>query len=282
MLEMHHLAKSETFDDEQVTQKIHDERKFPITNLERLYENPHVQSALGFSFNEEGKFEGKTAKNEFRKGYRKLLEDITTGEIDSRKTNTSAQIQKYIEDLPTEFKPDTTKKGKFATTDFKEVKVEKSQSMVRSNRTPSGLFQSGNLPYKLQNSSLKFLYNELKDIDVKEFPNATHDLLRSFLECSLIVYFKQVGEYNLIQKTDHHNPKLGEMLTHIINGKSTKIKDQNLINVVKQIKTEYDSPYSLERLNMINHNEHWNSNERDVRSAWGKIESLMKTILNPK
>jgi hypothetical protein len=281
MLEMHHLAKSEKFDDENLVQKIHDERKFPITNLERMYENPYVQSSFGFSFTEDGQFEGKTSKNEFRKGYRKLLEDITTGIIDSRKTNTSKQIQKYVDDLPKEFKPDPKKKGAFNAKDFKEIKVEKSMPSVRSNRRPTGLFQPGHIPYKLQNSSLKFLYDELRDIDVHDFPNATHDLLRSFLECSLIVYFKQVDEYGSIQKTDQHNPKLGEMLTHIINGKSSRIKDQNIIDVVKQIKTDYDSPYSLERLNMINHNEQWNSSERDVRGAWAKLESLMKIILNP-
>ena len=101
------------------------------------------------------------------------------------------------------------------------------------------------------------------------------------MERALIVFFKQVGEYSAIQRSDQHNPKLGEMLTHIINSKSAYIKDSNIINVVKQIKTDYDRPHSLERLNMINHNENWNSTEKEVRSAWSKIEGLMKIILNP-
>jgi len=40
-------------------------------------------------------------------------------------------------------------------------------------------------------------------------------------------------------------------------------------------------PYSLARMNMGNHDENWNSTEKDVRSAWGKIESLVKILLNP-
>jgi hypothetical protein len=72
------------------------------------------------------------------------------------------------------------------------------------------------------------------------------------------------------------------MLTYIINGKSQFIKDTNIIGVIKQIKSDYDSPYSLERMNMINHNEIWNSSEKEVRSAWSKIESLMKIVLNPE
>jgi len=32
---------------------------------------------------------------------------------------------------------------------------------------------------------------------------------------------------------------------------------------------------------MINHNENWNSDEKEVRSAWGKMEGLFKVLLNP-
>jgi DNA-directed RNA polymerase beta subunit len=123
------------------------------------------------------------------------------------------------------------------------------------------------------------MYDELKNIEVALFPNATHDLLRSFLECSLIVFFKNKNEFDQIQKNSNHNPSLGDMLTFIINGKSKVITDQNIILATKQIKTDYDKPYSLERLNMINHNENWVSSEREVRSAWGKLESLFKLNL---
>lgn len=283
MLEMHHMAKSETFEDSSLMHKIHDERKFPITNLERIYESPFVQDFLGFSFDANGKFRGKIDKGEFSKGYRKIIEDIATGEIDSRKTNTSTQIQKYLIDLPDDCRPDLQKQGKLTSKDFKEAKFDKNNDVktYRSTPKPEGLFLSSHVPFKIKSTALRFLYDELKDINVEKFPNATHDLLRSFLECALIVFFKQIGEFGSIQKNDSHNPKLGEMLNHIINGKSAHITDSNIIDVVKQIKSDYDSPYSLERLNMSNHNENWNSTEKDVRSAWGKMESLFKIILNP-
>lgn len=283
MLEMHHLAKCEPFEDTSILEKIHDERKFPITNLERMYENPYVQQAFGFSFDTNGKFKGKIEPIEFRKGFRKLVEDVAIGEIDSRKTNNSKQIQKYIDELPEENRPDLSKKGHSTAKDFKEVKVD--QETLKNNKKsiprPEGLFLPSHVPFRVKSTALRFLYDELRLISVSKFPNATHDLLRSFLECALIVFFKQVGEYDTIAKSEKHNPKLGEMLTHIINGKSKYITDVNIIAVVKQIKTDYDSEYSLERMNMINHNEHWNSTEKDVRSAWGKVESLFRIILNP-
>ncbi len=59
------------------------------------------------------------------------------------------------------------------------------------------------------------------------------------------------------------------------------IADPNLLQVVSQIKSDYSESYSLERLNMINHNENWVSSEKDVRSAWAKLEVLIKELLNP-
>lgn len=281
MLEMHHLAKSLPFPDSRILDKIHDERRFPITNLERLYDSPYVQEAFGYEFDINGKLKGHIDQKEFNKGYARLIEDVATGVVDSRKTNTAVQIQKYVETLPDDCKPNLKKKGKFSAKDFKENKHNKGSGNYRSTPLPDGLFLSSHLPYKLKSTALRFLYDELKNINVKKFPNATHDLLRSFLECALIVFFKQVGEYSAIARNDQHNPKLAEMLTHIINRKSKFITDSNIIDVVKQIKSDYDSPYSLERMNMSNHNENWNSSEKDVRAAWSKIEGLFKIILNP-
>jgi len=72
------------------------------------------------------------------------------------------------------------------------------------------------------------------------------------------------------------------MLTYIINGKSISITDINLIETLKLVKADYDQAYSLERMNMINHNENCASSERDVRKAFSQIESLFKIILNPE
>jgi hypothetical protein len=71
------------------------------------------------------------------------------------------------------------------------------------------------------------------------------------------------------------------MLSFLFSDKCTSITDKNIKQVVEQIKTNYAHHYSLARMNMINHNENWNSNEKEVRSAWGKMESLFKVLLIP-
>ncbi len=45
------------------------------------------------------------------------------------------------------------------------------------------------------------MLEELQRIDYRRFPNASHDLLRSFLECSLKAYFKDSGRAVIPQRT---------------------------------------------------------------------------------
>ena len=284
MLEIHLLAKSININDS-LKAKVHDDRDFPITNLERFYDDKNVSEFLGIEFDRLGKVKGKIDKTEFEKGFKKIIEDVAMGDINSRRYNKIEQRKKYINDLPNQYKPDLSKTGSFGSSDFKELDVPEKKNGTgrkRSKKIPKGLFIQADVPFKLPSTSLRLMYNELREIEVKTFPNATHDLLRSFLECVLVFYLKATEEYGLIVKNDRHNPKLSEMLTFLFSDKCTSITDKNIKQVVRQIKANWQDSYSLERMNMINHNENWNSNENDVRSAWGKIEGLFKALLNPK
>jgi hypothetical protein len=282
-----------------LSEKIEDERGFPITNLERFYDDSNVQDFLGVSFDSTGKIIGKIDKEEFSKGFRKIVEDVATGTINSRDFNTSEERKKYLREFPNEIRPDVQKKGSFTTSDFNlRTKVKSSELRAgaakvsdsknsstgskKGKSTHKGLFRTSDIPFELSNTSLKIMYLELSKIDAYNFPNATHDLLRSFLECALVFYFKETGDYAKIAKNDQHNPKLSEMLIHIMNRKCSTIQDEHIIQIVEHVKKDYADSYSLARMNMINHNENWNSSERDVRSAWGKLEALVKVILNSK
>ncbi len=283
MLEIHHMARSVDINDA-LKEKIHDERGFPITTLERFYDDKTVANFLGIGFDDLGKVKGNIDKQEFEKGFKKIIEDIATGIIDSRKFNTTEERRDYINKLPDEYQPDLSKKGTFGTSDFKPVAVPQTKTKTnqkRSKKIPTGLFFQGDVPYNLSSSSLRIIYNELKDINVHDFPNATHDLLRSFLECALVYYLKETNEYQLIQKNPQHNPKLSELLTFVASARCKSITDNNIKQIINQFKQNWADAYSLERLNMTNHNENWNTTETEVRSTWAKLEAFFKIILNP-
>ncbi len=283
MLEAHHLAKSIAYESDTVTALVHDDRKFPISALQRMYEDAYVKNYLGIEFDENGKLTVHTDADQFTAAYKRIIEDIANDDLDTRKANTKDQRREYINQLPPELKPQKSKKRPFATSKLKEQKIDKEKvaKSARSIKRTAGLIPSY-VPYRLEQSALREIYEELRRIPVSSYPNASHDLLRSFLECTLVLYLKETGEFDQVQKNGKHNPKLDEMLTFILSEKCTTITDGSIKQVVEHLKKNYNQDYSLARLNMINHNEQWVSTEKEVRAAWSKLEPLMKYLLNPK
>jgi len=272
-----------------------------VTNFFRAITSTPAKKKYGYKILDDGTLE--IENSDFSKELKVVIysilkkEDLQGNKIDSRTLNKKEKIEDFIQSInPSDSERVENQIKQHTSSDLfgnetvevgnKPVPVSKSEipkaTGTRSKLIPKGLFHGGDLPFKLKSSSLRLLYDELKNISVQEFPNATHDLLRSFLECSLLFYFKETNEFKNIQKSGTHNPKLGEMLTYIINGKSISITDINLIETLKLVKADYDQAYSLERMNMINHNENCASSERDVRKAFSQIESLFKIILNPE
>ena len=281
MLEMHKISKSAKLTDDQKV-IVHDDRNFPITNLERFYEDQNVRDFLGFGFKDTGEVEINIDKGEFEKGYKKIVEDVADGFIDSRKYNTTKERKKYIDSIEEEFVPDKTKKSTSSSKDFKEEKPPvEIINRKKGRRKIATLFRKVDIPYGLKSSPLRIMYDELVQINVEKFPNATHDYLRSFLECALVTFLKETGDYNSISKNAKHNPSIGEMLQFIINGNSTKVQDSNLLAALKMDKDVFDSKYSIARMHGINHNENYTSTEKDVRKTFGLLENLFKIILNP-
>lgn len=283
MLDMHKLAKSIKYSSEEIESVVHDERKFPITNLERMYSDPDVRNFFGIYFKDNGEVIGTIPFDEFKKGYQVIVEDVATGIIDSRKYNSGSQRQEYLNNFPVEKKPDKSKKGSFTAKNVKEqspIKNASKSSKDSSNKTLAGLFASSKVPFKINSSALKLMYIELRDLPVKRFPNATHDFLRSFLECSLVYFLKEKKEYSKVSKHGQA-PTLSEMLNHFSSKSCNLINDSSIIQQINQIKSQYSDKYSLERMNMINHSENWVSSEPDVRATWARLEPLIKIFINP-
>jgi hypothetical protein len=83
LINVHHIAKALTYDTPQVADKVHNERQFPATTVERLYEDKQVREFLGFDFDRNGEVKVKIVKAEFEKGFKKLIR----GRGDSRRAS---------------------------------------------------------------------------------------------------------------------------------------------------------------------------------------------------
>lgn len=263
-----------------------------VTTFYRAITTTPAKKKYGYKISEKGELiiENQNFEDELKVVIYQLLNksDFEGNKINSRTLNKKESIENFIKKInpedakkvEVEIEKNTSENlfgGKSVNIGNNNVKLTKDK--IPSKNTPTGLFYKEDVPFRTDSSSLKFLYDELKDIPVKRFPNAAHDLLRSFLECSLAFYLKKNNHYKNIKKSNGHNPKLGEMLSYVINRNCNELDDGNLIATIVSIKGEYEKPYSLERMNMINHNENFVSVEKDVRAAWSKLEPLFKIIL---
>lgn len=212
MLEMRKVAKATPVKDV-LREKVDDERNSSASTYARMYEHPVVKKFLGIDFDKQGRLTGKVDIEEFKKGNQKILEDIASGTITSRTSNSKEDVSKLLEKFPKKNIPDLSKKSEFTTDDFathadnvgstsKSVlskQIDTTRRMPTTKSSPKVLFRKKEVPFNISSSPLKAMYEELRTIDIVRFPNATHDLIRSFLECSLCVYLKEVNQYEKVK-----------------------------------------------------------------------------------
>ncbi|MDK3156230.1 hypothetical protein QPK87_06535 [Kamptonema cortianum] len=100
MWEMHLIARSILYDSNEDAIKVADQQKFPITTLERIYNNESFRSKFGIVFDQHGRVTINAEPEGFKKAYKHLIEDILNNVVTSRSHNKTAEINRYVAQLP--------------------------------------------------------------------------------------------------------------------------------------------------------------------------------------
>jgi hypothetical protein len=199
------------------------------------------------------------------------VQDIVEKRENSRTLNNDKNRDDYLRKFPKESIPNKSAAKKISTSnDFKEIPLNKVKK--RKYLAPPNIVCSLNSP------TIERMLKELQAIDYNKFPNASHDLIRSFLECSLKGYFaekdKKVNKKGAYVFLDD---VLGEFKNEM-----DLIDNIGLSQLAQTIKTDQNMQrHSAKFLNAINHNNNIFATGRDVEDAWDKIEPLLRFILNP-
>lgn len=277
MVNIHRIAASITYDDPEVAKKVHHERQFPASTIERLYDDQQVREFLGFDFDDNGEVKVKIAKKEFEKGFRKIVEDVVTkfaadfGTVDSRTLNNERNRAAYLASFPKKVAPKQTKASKVTTS--KDFDPQPEPPKPRTKLAPK------DMPYALQSKGVQRMLGELQSIDYRRFSNATHDLLRSFLECALKAYFQDTGKTIAPRRGQY--VFLDQVLDEFIK-EMTSASNQRLLQVARRIKDTPDMvSYSASFLNAVNHNPDIFVTSTEVEAAWDAMEPLLRHVLNP-
>jgi len=270
MWEMHKIAKSIKYQDQKIALQVFDQRKFPVSTLERLYGDPVFRKLLNFEFTKNGKIEIFSDENKFKESLGKIIEDACNKVIDTRTLNKDEERKEYLSKL----EPLAKKNGNKITA---ENFVEQKQPVKDNKYThlaPKDMIVS------LKCVGVEKMLVELQKINYRHFPIASHDLLRSFLECSLKAYL-EYRKFTLV-------PKRGSYiyLSDALN--AFKDPNNNLANTQyrgvagKISSSTIVAPYSKISLDSTNHNPSIFPTANEVREAWDMMEDLLRYILDPK
>lgn len=274
MINVHKIAKSVKYDSEQIAKKVHNERTFPASTIERLYEDKQVRDFLGFDFDGDGEVKINIDKKEFEKGFKRIVQDVVEKAVDSRTLNNEKSRKAYLDNFSKDDTPSKTKGGKVITSqDFKEASLSYTRRRIR--------LAPKDVKFTLQSPAVKRMLIELQGIDYHKFPNASHDLLRSFLECALKAYFDHCG--NSIKPSKGKSYVFLDDVLKAFKNEMDADKNTQLSQVAQKIISNATMmSYSAQAMNATNHNPSVFATDKEVEEAWDAMEKLFRYILDPK
>ena len=263
MHEMHNVALSLKNISEETRKKVSNTGSFNITTLERFYNDKYVQDKIGLDFDKKTGEATIPASSDFEKVYSRVITDIASGIATSRKELSKDKDRKaYIDSIVEEVLDGKTlnKRGKKLASDFKPSK-------------PTAKKQKGLIPKTFENSlnapGVGRVMWELQLIDYSKFPNATADLLRTFLEITLKKYLQEINSLPILKPGAYMY--LGNVLNKM-KADLQKIPNRQLVQVISEI--ENNKWY----LDSINHNPDVFAVEGRVKDAWDQIHPLIKFV----
>ncbi|MFD6493995.1 hypothetical protein [Streptomyces sp. NPDC060188] len=129
------------------------------------------------------------------------------------------------------------------------------------------------------------IYAELAMINIKKYPNATLDLLRTFLEKSTKAYAEKL-KVDLKQHAGQQSGNGFVQLSHCLTWLEEHLKNTKqtaFIQVIKKIKGNKVGTYTptVDHMNAINHNHHVFATPDEVRDCWDGMEGLIRVMLKP-
>jgi len=295
LLDMYNIACNIKLPDD-TKEFVLDSRRFPVSTLQRAFQNQEIKKFLGIDFDSNKKLLGKINKEEFTKGYAKLVIDIVNGELDSRIINTDKDVKNYLSKIK-DYRPDLSQKGKFHINDLVagEIKPriisdsEKDKAKKKAKRSTSLI--ASDFRCTVENERIKSIFKELRKLKVEDYINSVAILLRVLLELSLAHYLDETGKISEVRKDlQKKNPKkqyhvdyyptLAELLDYILYV-DNNIGDLNtqarkaLMKLVSARGTIYDKDF----LDSFVHNKFVMPSEPQLRTFWEQLMPIFAVTL---
>lgn len=263
-----------------------------FTTLERVFDSSVGREYLHVATDPEHGLRGNTTKNEFLRGFAKLVTDLVLGKQSSRSLNTNDNIRSYFEGWNPEDRPQK-KQGSFVPSDIitgpsissKPNTVKKASP--KATKTESKTVLPKDFKIRHGNDRLIDIRRELTKLNRADFPNAGAVLLRVFFELSAIHYLERIGELKdiiaRIEKKENRKlpfgvPTMKQLVPEIMRIAAEHLSAGEASIVAKAIKYDASAPFTISDLHAFIHSTDL-PGERDIHQFWLRTEPLFRLML---
>jgi hypothetical protein len=278
---------------EELKAKLDNPRAKLFTTLERVFESTVGREYLKVEPDPDHGLRGTTTKQEFIRGFTKLVTDVALGKQSSRTLNTNENIRTYFESWDIKDRP-AKKAGAFVPSDIiqgKSVassskKPEQATAQKKSKQAPSTVLPR-DFKVRHGNERLRDIRGELTKLHREKYPNAGAVLLRVFFELSIIHYFDRTGALPAIvaklekkegRKLPFGGPTMKQLVPEIIQLAKANLTTIQASLVEKAITPNAAAPFTLSDLNAFVHSPDM-PGPRDILQFWVRMEPLLRLML---
>ena len=268
----------------EIRPKVLDERRFPITTLYRVINTDNFQKFLGIKFDTEGKLKGTVKKEEFIKGYSKIINDIASKKETSRTLHSEENRDRYLKEFERKDKPNLKKSGRFSSKSFNTITSEpqsvekKSKPIILKRKLDAYGF---NIRLQSESDIILKIYEEIKSIDFYKKPYTFAIVFRSFLHICCIQFARENGLLSEIkenrEKKRNEGPSLNEILSFFL--KNTFKEDRGIIRSIHDfINKETKNGVNLNVLNTIAHSNVRAISGEDLKKMLSSLEQFLRKL----
>lgn len=283
-----------------------------MTSFEYAYTKAKIQESLGVAFDAEGRMVRKASKRNTDRVLLRLLQDFKSDRLNTRCAELRAgttEHEDYVREL-WELRDDAPAQaaggadseplesdardagpstpavrgiasgapsvGGRVEAREKATSADVTTSKPVSRRSDTKSYLDGSaIIYNLKSRGLEIRLEELLSLNVTKYPNATHDLIRTVLECSLKQYFRDLGKPLAPKLT------LGSYVTHAATHFANDARMTAALNALNRsgkMKTEQFLA-SADALNSTNHEPDTVFDSKAVHFAWASVRPVIVTLM---
>lgn len=280
---------------ENVRNRIENPNSKVLSTVERVVDSTTGRKLLMLEPDANHGVVGTTTKEEFLRGFVRLLNDIASGKASSRKLNSNDDIKEYFskigDDAPKKKRGSFTPNDIIGNTQNKPPPKSSLASPASSKRSKAANKWVVPKSFKVIHGAERLIVirNELTNLDRAKFPNAGAVLLRVFLELSMVDYLDRTGELApLIAKLKSGNnpnlvkngvPVMRELRKEFTRIAKNELKTAEAIAVEKALRKDESAPFGVDDLHSFVHQLHEFPGDKDILTFWNRMQALFVLML---